>query len=238
MRFRSVSVVALFVLAATLANPVPGPSQGGERVPGFEVSENFVGVGPGLDQDATGAVVTWYSDGDGETRVLWANHPDLEMLDADGIALIPEFVGELAESERADIEGRFGPVVNDRFMPSAEAQVFPPLLCSMVVPNPWWDAQIDAAKSSSSQTCSNHLQQKLYGELRENTWWVFWGVRDWEDTGYVAGANVFVSMSKGCSNQGPKNWKNYAEGDAIGLDGQHKPGPHVATNWFALGCKS
>lgn len=167
--------------------------------------------------------------------MIWASSSDLLIVDSNNRPLRPQFTGTLSAAEVSEATtGMNAQSSTTGHEVTAQAVT---VLCSLAVPNPWWDFSVDQAKSSSSQTCSGHTAQRLQGELREDTWWIFYAVRDSEDSGIVTSSNVFVSMGEPCVTSASEEWQNFANGDAW-QGSTFFDGPSVATNWIPLGCNT
>lgn len=228
-------MVVLGLLLSLINVPLVSGVEDGPRI---VVEEDFVGVvAPGDSADlmkARGVTVTWLgSDADGSTRILWAS----EALEFDDGA-VAEKTGTLTRDEIDAIVYdlvEHGLVDGDAFMPSAGAYGGSGVVCSTLIPDPYFSHYYFAARALPNQVCSGHLEHRLQTKLQMNTWWVFYTTKDSENTGWSSADSISSVLHHECDDYGPKNWRTTGYGEAVSPNLVHFD-ISGTTNWRSLAC--
>jgi hypothetical protein len=220
-RLGALLAVATMTLTAVVASsaiaeeepegPVPDQVMDGVRL---VTSPDFIGVVDSVQNvdvaSSSGVTITWSGSRSGSVRVIWSSVPT----DSGG-GLAAEHVGRVTPSELAALRAELESVIGPRTQDSSVASTGPVLVCSLNVPNPYWDDMTDSASAGVFQACTGDLvEQRVKGELQMKKWWIFYSTKARGDSGWSVSDNVATSMSKECESADRKDWRNKGQGMA------------------------
>lgn len=217
------------------------PTNSGEG-PRLVISSNFVGVvdeGQNTEQlKEAGVVITWSATGDQSIpRVIWTSEP-VELDDG----LVAELVGDISPSALTDIrttlENQGLLEQSSTFMTPAYAAPIVAVVCSLLVPDPYWNSYYDRVEVGVDQVCTGDvIRHRVEGKLQMHTWWFFHSTMADADSGWRNIQIVSASMARPCTSSDEKNWRTWGHGEAWSST-THFDGPSAQTDWTSLGCKA
>lgn len=213
---------------------VPDQALDGARL---VISPDFIGVvddAQNVDAvNSSDVTITWSGSRSGSIRIIWASVPT----DSDE-GLEPEHVGEVTPSELAALRTELESAIGLRTQDSSVASTGPVLVCSLNVPNPYWDDMTDSASAGVFQACTGDLvEQRVKGQLQMKRWWIFYSTEDEGDSGWSGSDHVAISMSKECESTDRKDWRNRGQGMAKSSTTLFVT-PWYTTDAVPLGCKA
>ena len=213
-----------------------------EEGPRLVISSDFVGVvdeGQNAEQlKESGVVITWSATGDQSTpRVIWTSEP----VELDG-GLVADLVGDISPSDltniRTTLENQGLLEQSNTFVTHAHAAPIVSVICSLLVPDPYWNSYFDRVQVGVDQICTGDVvRHRVEGKLQMHTWWFFHSTMAQADSGWRNIQIVSASMARPCTSSDAKNWRTWGHGEAWGSTA-HFDGPSAQTGWTSLGCKA
>ncbi len=240
-RLAALLAVAAMTLTAVAVSPAiaedgPGGTDLGHDPNAAElvITSDFIGVVDEAQEaiGSAGVTITWSGSRSGSVRVIWTS-VQIEL--DEGLAA--QYIGSVTSSELATVRSDLATFASG-IQDGSTANSVIELVCSLNVPNPYWDSATDSASAGVFQACTGDLvEQRVKGQLLMKRWWIFYSTKAQGDSGWSVSDNVAISMSKECGSSDRKDWRNKGQGIARSTMRMFET-PWYPTDDVPLGCKA